>query len=565
VVSRALTATLPRTRASAGLRRLERFAPWKVLAVLIVAQWCVVLGLAAAVRHSGWIYYQGGDQLWYYTTSWSLVHGHFPQAGVGYLWPILLAPIAIVAGPNVANAYPAIAILQVVFLLPIAILAMYGIGRRIAGRTFGYWTAALWILVPLIGIKFTDAGYHQRYTEALLPQALGLTAMGDLPATVATLVAGYFCVRVLAARAGWTWEAVAAGLAAGAAFAVKPSAALFLAGPALAFAVARRWRAAAAFTVGVAPAALALAFVKYRGFGYLPLFHSAAGVRLAAEHAVPLAAVGLGHYLHFDWAVFTQQLDQVREHFWSVRVVEWLVVAGIVAVFLRSRRYGALILGWFGATVLIKTGSGRGGMEGGNLLRLLMPAYPAFIVMLASLPFLLPRLARRVPRAAPPQQLVGRPVRLTLLTAGVLLTCVIPIAAYAADTPIQGPDPTAAILQQPPIPLHVDLGLRATATPGLVRLRWDAQHPAGGPVFYHVLRAPAASPWVVCFDRVGSSADYCQLQLTDLGTTRSPAFDVHAPPKARWRYFVGVAANWVNDVTQGDVYELGEPVAVTTR
>ncbi|MES1255343.1 MAG: hypothetical protein ABUS56_07045, partial [Acidobacteriota bacterium] len=503
------------------LRRLRAAlaaaSPVRVLAGLVIAQWAVVLGIAAAVRHAGWIYYQGGDQLWYYTTGWLLVHGHFPQPGVGFLWPILLAPIALVTGPNVANAYPSIIVLQVLVLLPIALLAIYGIGRQIAGRVFGYWTAALWIVVPLIGIRYTDAGYHQRYTEALLPQTFGLTAMADLPATVAVLVSGYFCVRALASRLGA--DATAAGLAAGAAIAIKPSAALYLAGPALAFIAARNGRLALTFAAGLAPAVIALAFVKWRGFGYLPVLHSAAGVRLAAGHAVPLAAGGLGKYLHFNWQVFTGQLDQVREHFWSARLIEWLVVAGAIGVVIRSRRYGALIVGWFAATVLIKTGSGRGGIEGGNLLRLLMPAYPAFIVMLASLPFLVPGLARRLPEGEVTPRRVGERGRLTLAAAAVILTAVVPIAAYASTSPVRGPDPQAAILEQPPIPLQVDVGLQATRTAGGLSLRWRKQHAAGGPLFYHVFRGKPGSGSVACGDRVGGSADYCQLDLTDLGAT----------------------------------------------
>ena len=50
----------------------------------------------------------------------------------------------------------------------------------------------LWIVVPLIGIKYTDLGYHQRYTELTLPQSFGLTAMADFPSMVAVLVAVYF-------------------------------------------------------------------------------------------------------------------------------------------------------------------------------------------------------------------------------------------------------------------------------------------------------------------------------------------------------------------------------------
>ncbi len=47
-----------------------------------------------SVGHNGWIFYQGGDQLWLYTTGWLLAHGHLAQPLVGYGLPTVLAPIA---------------------------------------------------------------------------------------------------------------------------------------------------------------------------------------------------------------------------------------------------------------------------------------------------------------------------------------------------------------------------------------------------------------------------------------------------------------------------------------
>jgi hypothetical protein len=535
-----------------------------VLGTLVVAQWMLVLGLALVVRHSGWIYYQGGDQLWYYTIGWSLAHGHFPQPGVGYLWAVLLAPIAAVAGPNIANAYPAIIVVQFLLLLPVALLALYGIAARIGGRLFGYWTALLWIVVPLVAIKYTDAGYHERFTEALLPQGFGLTAMGDFPSMVATIVSCYFCARVIAGEPHRTANAVASGLAAGAAFAVKPATALFLAGPMLGLLVARRYRAAGWFAVGLLPDAIALAFVKWRGFGYLPLFHSAAGARVAAGPDVGVLGAGpLQHYLHFNWHVFLTQLDQVREHFWSLRLVEWLVLAGLIALFVKSRPFGALVLGWFFPIVILKTASGRADFEGGSLLRVIMPAYPAFVLLLAALPFLVPGVARRWTNDPGPstRPLLSARARLVALVAAVIGTAVVPMAAWAIAKPIRGGRPLlpAAILQQPPIPLEVEIGLRAQRTAKSVTLAWRAQHPAGGPVFYTIFRRPAGTSFYAC--NTGSGAQYCALTLTNLGTTRATTWRDPKPVTGSATYYVGVTANWLNDLTQGDVYVLSSGAA----
>lgn len=554
--------TMARRAISFAHALLIAASPTRVLAVLVVAQWLITVGLAVTVRHAGWIYYQGGDQLWYYTTGWLLSHGHFPQPGVGYLWSVLLAPIARVGGPNLVNVYPAIIAIQFLFFLPAALLCVYGIAVRLGGRLFGYWAAVAWLIVPLIAIKYTDAGYHERFTEALLPQGYGLTAMGDFPTTVAALVSAYFCTRLLTDKQPRRFDAIAAGLAGGAAVAIKPATALFLFGPALAFLVARYWRPAALYALGLAPAIVTLAFVKWRGFGFLPLLHPTAAARVAAGAGGLVATSALGHYLPFDGHQFLAQLDQLREHFWSVRLIEWFVLGGSIAVFIRSRRIGALVLGWFWPIVLIKTGSARADMQGGGLLRVLMPAYPAFVLMLAALPFLLPGLSARVGVASG----AGRPwLHHRGWTAGIvaalLLTAVVPFAAYAVAKPIkQGPALQAATVNGPPVPIGIDLHLRARRVGNTYALKWNAVHPAGGPVFYEIFRR---FTWVPLFGCEGTAAAKCGFRFTQVGATRNTHWVDPAPNHTYDNaYFVGVAANWLNDLTQGDVYVVSRGVAV---
>src|SRR5439155_7140795 len=65
---------------------LERLPVPRVLAGLVAIEWVAVLATALVVRHAGWIYYQGGDQLWYYTLGWLLGHGQITQTPVGYGW-----------------------------------------------------------------------------------------------------------------------------------------------------------------------------------------------------------------------------------------------------------------------------------------------------------------------------------------------------------------------------------------------------------------------------------------------------------------------------------------------
>lgn len=545
-------------RAAAGVE--SRPVP-AVLGTLVAVEWSAVLALARTVRHNGWIYYQGGDQLWYYTLGWLLGRGELAQTLVGYGWSVMLAPISWLAGPNLVSALPAIVLLDVLVLLPLAMCALYGIAARIGGRLFGYWAVVLWIVVPFIGIRYTNAGYHQKYTELLLPQAFGLTAMADFPAMVAAAVSIYFCARVLFERSPRGWDAAAAGVAAGAAIAVKPSASIFLAGPALALLATRRPRLLASFAAGLAPALVTLTVWKERGLGQIPILGSASTEASSSSLAPPLGA-GLSKYTgQLDWGRFTNNLDLIREHFWSVRVVEWLVVAGLVGLARRSPRAALLVGGSFAAIVVVKGSYSSASVEDGSVFRIMMPAFPMFVLLLAGLPLLLPHAPRRLSEWRP--AFPERPPRMRrgLVLAAAVLTAVAPLAAFAAARTQGGPVDAAMLAAGTmPVPANVDLGVTARASGGRVVLRWRDGVPAGGRVFYRIWRGPlSGGDGFVCDPYPGARS--CRVGLPEIGVSRTGSF-VDRPPRGDWIYRVAVAANWLNDPGYGDVYLVGKPVRV---
>lgn len=550
-------------------------SPVRVLAFFVVSQWLVVAGLAAQVRHKGWIFYMGGDQLSYYTTGWLLGHGHFPPAGVGYLLPALEAPLALSRGPNLVQALPFIIVVNVAILLPIALFALYGIATRIGGRLFGYWTLSLWILVPLLGIPFANAGYHQKYTELTLPQALGLTALADFPTLVATLVSVYFCAKILFDARPRLLDAVAAGAAGGAAVAFKPSASLFLFGPALAFLFGRRFRYVTPFIAGIAPSAIALSLWKLRGFGHIPLVGAYRSIKLAAGPAMtPLVGVNLHRYVNLDWSHFGNNLDLLREHFWSGRLLQWLAVAGAIGLAIRSSRAFFLIVGWFALVLVIRWTRPNASIEDASLLRLMIPTYPAFVLMLAAIPLLFPRVARRLRSESGGLPSPRANVRRGLVALTVVVTAVAPLAAIAVASPVHGPTPLAGFQQTALIPTNIGIGLRARTTAtnldvGLragtigtkVSLSWTATHAIGGPVFYKVFRGPPAAADE--FRCNGDTAQRCNYQGVEIGVVSRAAFVDYAPI-GTWAYRVGVGANWLNDPSAGDIYVLSKHVLVTT-
>ena len=108
-------------------------------------------------------------------------------------------------------------------------------------------------------------------------------------------------------------------------------------------------------------------------------------------------SIDLDRYVELDVDHWRTQMDQLREFFWSARVAQWAPIAGLVAV-LRVRRgpIAALLAGWLAAFLVVKGFSPRATIESGSFWRLLMPAWPAYLLLFASIPLLVPTLARRL-------------------------------------------------------------------------------------------------------------------------------------------------------------------------
>lgn len=549
-------AALPSSLDAVG-RRLRRahelvgsISPRKALAALIVVQWLAVAALALTVKHNGWLYYAGGDQLWHYSGAYLLAHGDLPATFVGYGWSILLLPVAAVAGPNLAAALPAIVLFNTVVLLPVALLCVYAIASRIAGRSFGYFAAALWIGLPYLGILFVEPGYHQKYTELTLPQVLGLSSVPDFPAMVALLVSAYFCLRALEVT-GWITP-VAAGLAAGYSIAIKPSNSIFLLAPLLLLLVEKR-RAVLTFAAGLAPALLTLAIWKYRGLGELAAAPSQQ-VRLASGVGGLLDRVHnpqLNSYAHFR-AV----LQSLREHFWVARVMEWLPVAGTIALVARSRRAFLLVGAWFAIFVVAKATYVPASVEDASFWRILMPSFPAYLLLTASVVLLVPGVrARPAPESF---TLAGRRAIIALAVAVALFT-VLPLGVIAATPVLKDGGRRAVLFDNNLLPVSSNVGLQASAANGAVHLSWHAQKPGASDVFFRVLRAKSSTDVLCAGTR---AADQCRLYTEPVAATKAPSHD-DRPGQGTWTYRIGVSANWLDEPRLGDVYVVSPPVTVT--
>jgi hypothetical protein len=533
-----------------GRDRLLAVRPAYVLSALVALQWILVAALAVTVRHNGWIYYMGGDQLWHYTGAYLIAHGQLAPTYVGVGWSTILAPISWIAGPNLVSALPPIILFNMVVLLPLGLVGMYGIGERIAGRLFGYWTALLWIILPFVGIRYVLQGYHQKWTELTLPQLLGLGAMSDYPSMIVLIVGAYLCLRALD-RGHWLYAA-GAGFAVGYAVAVKPSVSVFLVAPALLFALWRR-RALLPFAGGLVPCLAALTVWKVRGQGNLPWRTTLGAERVAiGPHSFTRRYLG-GN----SWEQLHNNLLQLREFMWSDRVLEFIVIAGIVALLVRSRRVGVFVGAWFVVFLLLKGTYVNSRVEDATFWRLMMPAFPAFVLFVASLPLLIPGVRPRA--AAPTQWRVPKRVAIAVSAALVAALSLFPIALVAATKPIRGSGADAFVLNKTLVPTWNAFAARADVSGGAVRLRWRPVDSRAGAMTYTIYRSPSRAD-VAC-GPVPHAPDLCELSSQLVGTSRTTTFVDH-PGAGAWTYRLGGTANWLDNPTFGDVYVFSGPMRV---
>jgi hypothetical protein len=538
---------------------LER--PRTVVGALMVAQILLVGILALSVEHNGWVWFQGGDQIWTTTAGWVLGQRELAPTESGYLWPAAQAPVTWATGPTYVQALPVLVFGQVLILGPIAVYCVYAMAREIGGRLLGYWAALLWVIAPFAAILLFVDRYQERWYEQFLPQALGLTAMADFPSMVLVLSGALFVVRSL--KPGRMTDAALAGVLIGAAAGLKPPNLLVAVGALLAYAVARRWREGLVCGIAIAPALLVLLLWKVRGLGQVPAF-ALDQARIAAG-SKPLALdVNLDRYLDFDLDHWRAQMDALREFFWSQRLVQWAPFAGLIAV-LRVRRgaIAALLGGWLAAFLLVKGFSPLAIVENGSFWRLMMPAWPAYLLLFASIPLLVPTLARRLGHRVGP--VASTPVAPRWIAVAAVAAVLVPGLAIAASSPLGEPEArTKTVVQElggnilTPVDDSVRLVVRQDGSSR--RLEWTGGGSWRAAVFYRVYRHDGPGDDTLCV-LSGDVAWYCFLRSEPIATTRDLSFvDPNGSSSATYR--IGIGTNWADDPEEGDVFAFSPPVAV---
>jgi hypothetical protein len=548
--------------ASAQASRIASFTQrrsWWIVGACVVAQWLFVAREAfGSIDHNGWLYAHGDDGPWYWTTAWAQTSLHVPFTAVGAGWPYLLTPLAAVFGADMADGLPAVIALNMLVLAPASVVGMYLIGERIAGRLFGVWSAVLWTAMPLLALSFYDASHRAYLVKFFLPTGLGLNALSDFPSMVCAIFAAYLVLRAMDTNS--LEDGLLAGVLLGFLVLMKPANGPLPVAAVVALALQLRFRALAATVAGAVPAALALAVWKKTGTGTVPAFSGGGGGGGGGGGSA--VAHNAHTYLNIDFHHLNQNVNALGDVFWSVRLLELLLLAGSIGLIARARWKGAFVVGWFVAYGLVKGTVAYSNVFDTSLYRFLLPAWPAWTLICAGVVFCWPsgmsvRRQRRTGDEARSRSIApaGRPV---VIAAAVLLS-VLPLAVIVADAPARPGTIVDENYVGAPIPV-VDFGLAAQqAGPHSLKLTWDSKKTSRAATTYAIFKAGdrGCGP---------STADQhlCRFKMQLIGTTQKRSF-VDDQFAARRFYRVGLVEGSTVQVDNPSLLLMSKPVLVAPK
>ena len=156
----------------------------------------------------------------------------------------------------------------------------------------------------------------------------------------------------------------------------------------LAVGVADGWSLAAGALLLVAVALLVHGGRRFR----------VAGAGLGAA-VLTVAALHEGVGLDVSSDAFEANMAGLREFTWSNRLLQWLPLAGAIGAARRSPLAALLLAGWFGAFALAWGASPNVDVGDGSFSRALVPALPAFSLLVVSVPLLIPTAPAWLQRA----------------------------------------------------------------------------------------------------------------------------------------------------------------------
>jgi len=530
---------------------------WWIVALCIAGQWAF-LGheVRGAVSHNGWLFADGDDGPWYWTTAWAQTTLHVPITAVGAGWPYLLTPLAAIFGPNMADGLPSVVALNVLVLGPASVVGMFLLAERIGGRLFAVWTAVLWTLMPLLAISLYSSTHRTYITDFFLPTGTGLNALADYPSTVFAIFCAYLVLRALDSNS--LRDGLLCGVLLGFLALMKPANGPLPLAAVVVLAVMFRFRALAGTVVAAVPAAFALWIWKGLGTGTVPVLAGGGGSGGGAS----TVANNVHKYVNIDFQHLAQNLHDLREVFWSLRLLEFLLVAGAVGLIARARWKGIFVVGWFVAFALIKGTVSYSNVYDASLYRFLLPAWPAWTLIVAGVVFCWPvGTAVRARQRALDLARAGasRVVDRRIVAGAALVLALGPLLVIVADSPAK---PGAIIDENytgAPVPV-ADFGIHVHQTGAhSVRFTWNA-----------IGTKRAATTYVIFKDATNGCGPMdpvhplCRFKMQFIGSTHSTEF-VDAQAVTRRFYRVGLAIGATIQVDYQSFLLMSKPVAFAPR
>ena len=120
---------------------------------------------------------------------------------------------------------------------------------------------------------------------------------------------------------------------------------------------------------------------------------------------------------HPSFDRFQIAMAAMREFTWSNRTLQWLPVAGAIGMFRLLRPAAVLMAGWVAVPAVFWVATNPP-FAGGRIFIELIPAWPAYAILVAAIPALVPtlltRLGPRVERDAGEAPAVPRPVAIAI-------------------------------------------------------------------------------------------------------------------------------------------------------
>jgi hypothetical protein len=528
--------------AAGGVGYLSRARPVPLLAALCVVQLAITAWFAFETPHNGFVWYSGGDATEYWTSQWAVGHLRLTQSVVGWGLPVFYSWVPRLTGTSLLSGLPVIVVFQALVLVPLTVVLVWLVADRLFGRLYAWSATALWIAAPLLLVwGMRKHAYRVQFEQNYLaPHVYGLTNMADFPSVVLTVACAWATLRAVDSETIDDW--LVAGLLAGVAIGVKPANAFFLVGIIVLIALTTRVRGAVIFAVALAPALIVLLIWKQRGLGNVPLF--AAGQ--VHEAAGPIVAADTTKYVPWDPHHLRMEMRDLMEDFWSVRLLEWIALAGIVAAIRRAPARGAFVAVWFVMYCIVKGSSSQAGVVNTTYFRLTDPGLPAFVLLTAALVYLVPYRRPRVERPVP------RPIPRWAVVLTAILGAVVPLV-LVLSLRAQSPTESTARIDERATEAPISNALEPTASAG--SLTWRPVDGHGARVQYAVYRVDADSGGCTA---PPSGARQCLFEGTIVGITR--ATSLHVRPDASYR--VAAAANYLDEQNGGDLMLLGPPITV---